>query len=38
VFFGIMTSGFRGEREKRYNRAFYGLCCTSFPPGFFPTG
>ncbi len=31
VFFGIMTSGLWGVREKRYNRAFYGLRCTWFP-------
>ncbi len=35
VFLGIMTSGSRGVREKRYNRAFYGLRCTSFPTGEF---
>ena len=35
MFLGIMTSGSRGVREKRYNRAFCGLRCTSFPTGEF---
>ncbi len=33
VFLRIMTSEIRGVREKWYNRAFCGLCCTRIPAG-----